>query len=140
MGSGRLVHERHELIRKPRHGAGDANAADIRTAADPPHPAALRHVAVHYRTPAADFHQALGGAVFVGEIALLVITGAIASLVNRLAEKPRGTELLVEGDDWRQTRGLVQQVQQSLGEVVGLNGAAWNVHDGEPAGGAEALA
>src|SRR5215475_7400398 len=34
LGTGRLVHERHELVREPRHGAGDADAADVRAAAD----------------------------------------------------------------------------------------------------------
>src|SRR5947209_11847878 len=28
-----LVHERHELVREARHGAGDADAADVRAAA-----------------------------------------------------------------------------------------------------------
>src|SRR4051794_28966443 len=42
----RLVHERHELVGEPRHGAADANAADVGTAADAAHPAALGHVAV----------------------------------------------------------------------------------------------
>src|ERR1700680_2967748 len=28
----RLVHERHELVREPRHGAADADAAHVRTA------------------------------------------------------------------------------------------------------------
>src|SRR6184192_3301310 len=38
-GAGRLVHERHELVREPRHRAGDADAADVGTAADPVDPA-----------------------------------------------------------------------------------------------------
>src|SRR5436190_17529188 len=54
----RFIHKRHELVREPRHGAADANPADIRTTADPIHPTALGYVAIHYRPPAADFHQA----------------------------------------------------------------------------------
>src|ERR1022692_4010153 len=53
-----LVHERHELVREPRHGAGDADAAAVRTAADAVDPAALGHVALHHRSPAAQLDQA----------------------------------------------------------------------------------
>src|SRR5689334_16598198 len=35
---GGLVHERHELVGESGHGAGDADAADIRAAADSVHP------------------------------------------------------------------------------------------------------
>src|ERR1700742_3039228 len=34
-GAGRFVHERHELVGEARHRAGDADAADVRAAADP---------------------------------------------------------------------------------------------------------
>src|SRR5919198_4737252 len=47
-GPGRLVHERHELVREPGHGAGDADAADVRTAADAVDPPPLRYVALHH--------------------------------------------------------------------------------------------
>src|SRR5262245_2233629 len=46
-----LVHERHELVRETRHGASDADAADVRAAADAVDPAALGHVALDDRTP-----------------------------------------------------------------------------------------
>src|SRR5262245_36071275 len=49
----RLVHERHELVGEAGHRAADADAADVRTAADPVHPAALGDVAAHHRSPAA---------------------------------------------------------------------------------------
>jgi hypothetical protein len=81
-----LIHERHEFIRESRHRATDADAAYVWTSADAAHPAALSDVAVHYGTPAADLYQAFRGAVFVREIALLVITGAIATFVNRFAK------------------------------------------------------
>src|SRR5689334_14485314 len=37
----RLVHERHELVREAGHRAADADAADVRAAADAVEPAAL---------------------------------------------------------------------------------------------------
>src|SRR6202035_505064 len=39
--AGRLVHERHELVAEARHGAADADAAHVGTAADAVDPAAL---------------------------------------------------------------------------------------------------
>src|SRR3954465_9863537 len=73
----RLVHERHELVREARHGAADADPADVRAAADAVDPAALRHVALDDRTPAAQLDQALRGAVLGGELALLVVAAAV---------------------------------------------------------------
>src|SRR5215813_2115043 len=52
----RFFHERHELVRESGHGAGDANAADVRATADAAHPAAFGHVAVDHRTPTADLN------------------------------------------------------------------------------------
>src|SRR6202012_3919659 len=54
----RLVHERHELVRDPGHGAPDADSADVRPAADAVDPASLRHIAFDDRTPAAELHNA----------------------------------------------------------------------------------
>src|ERR1043165_3655296 len=87
------IHERHELVREAGHRAADADAADVRAAADPGHPAALGHVAVDDRAPAADLHQALGRVVVGGEVALLVVAGAVAALMDGLAEDPGGSEL-----------------------------------------------
>src|SRR6478609_6737121 len=84
----RLVHERHELVREAGHRAGDADAADVRAAADTVDPAALGHVAVDHRSPAAQLHQALGRAVLLGEVALLVVPRAVAALVHGPAEQP----------------------------------------------------
>src|SRR6185437_1134727 len=39
LGPRRLVHEWHELVGEPRHGAGDPDAADVRAAADAVDPA-----------------------------------------------------------------------------------------------------
>src|SRR5580700_10860724 len=65
---GRLVHERHELVREPRHRARDADATDVRAAAHAVDPAPLGHVALDHRTPAAQLDQALGRAVLAGEV------------------------------------------------------------------------
>src|SRR5947199_8271980 len=78
------IHERHELVREAGHRASDADAADVGTAADSGHPPPLWHVAVDDRPPAADLHQALGRVVILGEVALLVIAGAVAALVHGL--------------------------------------------------------
>src|SRR3954451_10186073 len=82
----RLVHERHELVREAGHGAADADAADVGAAAHAVHPAALGHVAVDDRPPAADLHLALRRVVVAGEVALLVVGGAVAALVHGPAE------------------------------------------------------
>src|SRR3954447_377533 len=42
--AGRRVHERHELVGEAGHRAADADAADVRAAADAVDPAALGHV------------------------------------------------------------------------------------------------
>src|SRR3954451_1441720 len=92
-GAGRLVHERHELVGEARHRAADADPTHVRAPADAGHPAALGGVAVDDRTPAADLHQALRRVVVLREVALLVVAGAVAPFVDRLAEQPRGAEL-----------------------------------------------
>ncbi len=131
----RLIHERHELVRKPRHGAADTDSADIGTAANTVHPAALAHIALHHRSPAAQLHDALPRAVFLGEFRLLVVAAAVASFVHRLPEKPRGTERLVQRNHGRAPGRLIQQVQQRLGHIVGLRGTTRNAHDGNTGAG-----
>ena len=59
LGAGWLLQERHELVRKSRHGAADADAADVGATADAVHPAALRNVAVDHGTPAPELDDAL---------------------------------------------------------------------------------
>src|SRR5215470_12743502 len=66
--SRRLVHERHELVGEARHRACDADAAHVRAAAHAVDPAALGHVALDHRSPAAELDQALGRAVLAGEV------------------------------------------------------------------------
>src|SRR3954469_4642814 len=94
----RFVHERHELVRETGHGAADADAADVGAAADAVHPAALGHVALDHRAPPAELDDALRRAVLGGEVGLLVVTGAVAALVDGLAEQPGRPQLLVQRD------------------------------------------
>src|SRR5580700_6600265 len=42
LGAGWLVHERHELVGESRHGAADADTADVRATADAVDPTPLR--------------------------------------------------------------------------------------------------
>src|SRR4028118_428764 len=93
--AGRLVHERHELVRETWHRAADADAADVRASAYPVHPTPLGHVAVDHGPPAADLDLALGRVVVPGEVALLAAGGPVAPLVHRLPEEPRRPELIV---------------------------------------------
>src|SRR5215217_2052592 len=44
--AGRLIHERHELVRESWHGTADADAAYVRAASDAVHPAPIGYVAV----------------------------------------------------------------------------------------------
>src|SRR3712207_5177904 len=133
----RLVHERHELVREARHRARDADAAHVRAAADPAHPASLWHVAVDYRSPAAYLYLALGRVVVKGEVALLVVGCPVTALVDRLPEEPRGPELVVERDHRRHATRLVEQPSEGLHEVVGLHGTPRYVHYRDASLGAE---
>src|SRR3954467_896478 len=135
--AGRRVHERHELVGEAGHRAADADAAHVRAAADAGHPAALGDVAVDHRPPAADLHEALGRVVVGGEVALLVVAGAVAALVHGLAEQPLRAQLRVQRDHRRQPGRLVEQPDERLHEVLRLHRAAGHVDDRQVAGGAE---
>src|ERR1700722_3024079 len=87
-GAGRFIHERHEFVGEARHGATDADAADIGAPANAVDPSAFRYIALHYRSPTPELHDALGRSVFGGEVALLVVAGPVAALVHRAAEEP----------------------------------------------------
>ena len=129
LAAGRLVHERHELVGEARHRAADADAADVGAAADAVDPAALGHVALHDRPPAAELDDALRGAVLGGEVGLLVVAGAVAALVHGAAEQPGGPQRVVERDHRRLAGGHVEQVGQRLGQVVRLDRAAGHADD-----------
>src|SRR5262245_37489552 len=92
----RFIHEGHKLIRESRHCAADANSPNVRAAADAADPAALRHVAFDYRSPAADLDQAFWRAVFSREIALLVISCSVTTFMHRLTEEPSWAQLLIQ--------------------------------------------
>src|SRR6185369_2864835 len=89
--TGRRVHEGHKLIGEAGHRTSDTNTADVRTATDSGHPAPLRHVTVHHWSPASDLHDAFRRAIIIRKIALLVVPGAIATVMHSCAEQPRGT-------------------------------------------------
>src|SRR5499427_6665399 len=82
----RLVHEGHELVGEAWHGAADTDAANVGATADAGHPAALWHVAVDDRAPAAELHDALLRAVLAREVRLLVVAAPVAALVDGLRE------------------------------------------------------
>src|SRR5581483_2015025 len=84
----RFVHEWHKFVGESRHRARDADAAHVRAAADAVDPAALGHIALDHRPPAAELDQATRLAVFPGELALLVVAGPVAALVHRGLEQP----------------------------------------------------
>src|SRR5678815_4259593 len=113
------VHKRHELVRESRHGAADTNSANVRATTDAGHPAALGHVAIYHRSPASNFDQAFRRAVLAGEIGLLVITGSVATFVNRFPEKPGRSQLFVEWDERGETGDLIKQIEQRLHHVIG---------------------
>src|ERR1700723_3512045 len=84
--AGRLVHEGHELVRETWHGATNTDSADVGAAANSGHPSSFGDFAVHDWTPAAELHNAFRGAVLLGEISLLVVTGAVATVMYGLPE------------------------------------------------------
>src|SRR4030095_10611869 len=86
--SGWLIHKWHEFIRESRHRAADANTPDVGAAADSSDPASLSNIALNHRHPAPQFNEALARAVLFRELGLLIISAAIATLVNGLAKKP----------------------------------------------------
>src|ERR1700691_5508707 len=120
-GTGRLVHERHELVRKARHGASDTNPADVWTPADSTHPAALADVTLHDGSPATEFHDAGGRTILFGELRLLIISAAIASFVYGCAKQPSGTQRIVERNHGSASGGHVQQVQKNFHKIVRLH-------------------
>ena len=65
----------------------------------------------------------------VREVALLVVAGAVAALVDRRTEQPLRPQRIVERDHRRLAGRLVQQVEDRLGQVVGMRRAARHAHD-----------
>src|ERR1700682_6164653 len=116
MRTGRLIHEGHELVGEARHRASDADAADVGATADTGHPAALGNVAVDHRSPAAELDEALWRVVVSREVTLLVGRSPVATVMHRVAEQPRRTQLGVERDYRSEPSNHVEQVQDRLHE------------------------
>src|SRR5580658_6560514 len=131
-GSRRLIHEGHELVGKSRHGASNADSPHIRTAANARHPAALRHVAVHYRSPASELHDAFRRAIHFREIALLVIAGPVATVMHGASKQPGRTQFIVQRNHRRQPRHLIQKVEHGLHKIVRLHRTSRHVHNRQP--------
>src|SRR5580658_6343990 len=87
-GARRLVHERHELVGKARHGAADTDASHVGATADAVDPPPFGDIALDDRPPASELHDALRGPVLGGEVALLVIASPVAPLVHGGPEQP----------------------------------------------------
>src|SRR5581483_3207626 len=120
-----------ERVREARHGAPDADAADVRASAHAVDPAALGNVALHHRAPAAQLDQALRRAVLLGELALLVVAASVAALVHGGLEQPLRAQLVVQRDHRRGAGGHVEQVEDRLGQVVWVGRAARHADDGD---------
>src|SRR5499425_3925584 len=103
----RLIHERHELVREPRHCAADAYPAHIGAAPNTADPAAFGHVAFHYGPPAADLHKTLRRAIFCGEVPFLVIAGSVTAFVHGLTKKPLGAQMLIQWNHRCLAGGLI---------------------------------
>jgi hypothetical protein len=136
--AGRRLRERQELVGEARHGAADANAADVRAPAYAGHPAALADIALHHWTPAAELHDATRCAWLRGEFRLLIITAPVATLVHGLAEQPGGAEFLIQRDCRGSARRMVEEIEQHFHEVVRLHRAARHADNRQPRGGAPA--
>src|SRR5580698_8033211 len=118
LAAGRLVHEGHELIGEARHRTTDADAANVGASPHAAHPTTLGDVALDDRTPAPQFDETRWRVVFRSELTLLVVAGAIATLMNGVAEQPR-----------RASGRLPQKIQNRLGQIVRLRGTAGDAHD-----------
>ena len=93
-----------------------------------------RHVAFRHRATAAELDQAarivpIGGR----EPALLGEAGPAAVLAGRPFEQPAWPQLLVEVGSRRHPAQMQDQVEQDLGDVVGLGRAARQADDWQPA-------
>src|SRR5215813_14680223 len=106
-----LIHERHELIRKTRHSATNANAADVGAAANPRNPAALTYIALNHRSPTAKLNDAFFCPIFLGKLSLLVVTAAITAFVNGLTKQPRWSQGLIERNHRGPPCRLIQQIE-----------------------------
>ena len=103
---------------------------------DAGHPSPLGDIAINHRPPASQLHDALGRAIHVREIALLVVTCPIATVMHRLAKQPRGTQLIVQRNHRSQARNLIEKVEHRLHKVVRLHRTSRNIHHRQARAGA----
>src|SRR5579872_1672351 len=125
----RFIHEWHELVGEAGHSASDADAAYVGATANSSHPSTFGDIAVHYGSPASEFHNALRRTVHLSEIALLVVTGSVTTVVHGGTEEPGRTQLVIQRNHRSQTRDLIEEVQHRLHKVVGLHRTSGNIHD-----------
>jgi len=125
-----LIHERHKLVGKSRHGAADADASDIGAAAKPRHPTPLAHVALHHWPPASQLYYAQRRPILFGKLRLLIVAAAITAFVDGAPEEPGGTQSVIERDHRGAAGGHVEQIEERLHEIVRLDRASRYAHDG----------
>src|SRR5580698_9057932 len=126
---GWLAHEGHEFIGETGHSATDTDPTDVGTPADAGHPPAFANIALHHRSPATQFHDALNVAILFREFGLLVVAGPVTPFMNGLSKEPGRTKAVVERDHGRPSCSHIKQIKEGLHEVVWLNGASRDAHD-----------
>jgi hypothetical protein len=85
-GTRRLVHERHKFVRKARHRATDADAANIGAPAYAGHPTTLADITLDNWSPTSQFDDALNIPVLFGELGLLVVAAPITPFMDGLTK------------------------------------------------------
>src|SRR6266487_342531 len=129
LGARWFIHKRHKFVRESRHRAANTDTAHIRTTTNSCHPPSLGHVALHHRPPASQLYKAFGGAVLGSEIAYFIVTCPITSLVHRIAKEPGRSVGVIQRNHGGQTCNLVEEIENSLHEVVWLHRAPWHADD-----------
>src|ERR1700691_4550579 len=126
-----LIHERHKLVGKSRHGASDADTPDIGATAEARHPTPLAHIALHHRPPASQLHDAQRRPILFGKLRLLIVASTITAFMDGPPEEPGGTQGIIERDHGGAPGGHVEKIKERLHEVVRLDGASGNTNDGD---------
>src|ERR1044071_401906 len=86
--TGWLIHKRHKLIGKSRHGATDTDTADIRATTNTGHPTALAYITLYYRSPTPQSDNALPITISFSKLTLLIIATTITTFMQSVAKKP----------------------------------------------------
>ena len=128
------LHERHEPVREARHRAGRCRCRRRWGSRRCP-PVQPRIGTLHLTTgplhPSLTRHPRLSAGVR-RELPLLGEPGPPAALLHGAPEQPRRSALLVELEHRLHPGEVQRQVQQRLGDVVGLHRAAGQVDDRQP--------